>query len=144
MQTAVTHGTPEHPTDLPRGFVPYEACEKDFREPNTGRSRRLRLVRIISHDQNSLKTLVEDLGPPTGEDGVYIPCQGANDMAHVHELLDQAKRNRAERKKLRAELLPTRHEMIRLGLLNYAEQAMAWKAGRSTFGPYQNTERTSS
>lgn len=141
MQTAVTHGTPEHPTDLPRGFVPFDACEKDFRM-STGRARRLRIVRIITPDQNDLKSLIEDLGPPTGEDGVYVPCQGANDMAHVHELLDQAIRNRAERKRARVLLLPQRHEAIRLGLLNYAEQAILEKAARSTFGPFQCTERS--
>ena len=141
MQTAVTHGIPEHPTDLPRGFVPFDACEKDFKDSTKGLHRRLRLVRIISPDQNSLKTLVEDLGPPTGEDGVYIPCQGANDMAHVHELLDQALRNRKARKAQRALLLPERHKQLQRWLINYAEQAILEKAGRSTFGSYQRTER---
>jgi hypothetical protein len=144
MQTAVTHGVPQHPTDLPRGYIPMEACEKDFRDITTGRSRRLRMVRIKNHDLNSTRVLVEDLGPPTGEPGVYVPCEGAVEMAHLHELLDQAVRNRAAWKKRQAELLPKRHEIIRLQLLDYAYQAIEWKAGRSTFGPYQNTERTSS
>lgn len=142
MQTAVTHGTPEHPTDLPRGFVPFDACEKDFVFPQIGKSRRLRIVRIVTPDQNNLTPLIEDLGPPTGEDGVYIPCQGANDMAHVHELLDQALRNRKARKAAKLIRLPERHEAIRLGLLNYAEQAILEKAARSSFGPFQCTERS--
>ena len=139
--TAVTHGIPEHPMELPPGYIPYDACEKDFTVPATGQARRLRIVRVIAHDQNSLKHLIEDLGPPTGEDGVYIPCEGANEMRLVHELLDQAKLNRKERSARRLLELPGKHEKMRLGLINYAEQMMLAKAGISTFGPLQSTER---
>lgn len=142
MDTAVTHGTPQHPTELPKGFKPHDACERDWRHPLTGASRRLRMIRIVAHDQNSLKTLVEDLGPATGEDGVYIPCDGVVEMAHVHEMLDQAIRNRARRRVERAERLPLLHEQFRIGLLNEAEEGILRKIGASTFGPYQTTERT--
>jgi len=141
--TAVTHGVPQHPTDLPRGFVPYDACENDFREPSTGRERRLRMVRIVSEDQNQLHTLIEDLGPPTGEEGVYIPCQGANEMAHVHELLDQAIRDRTARKITREAHRLETHERFRQHLLNEAERQMAQKVGRSVFGPLMKVERQS-
>lgn len=143
MDTAVTHGTPQHPTELPRGYKPHDATERDFVVPGTGLSRRLRMIRIVAHDQNSLKTLIEDLGPATGEDGVYVPCDGVVEMAHVHELLDQAIRNRVLRKKERAERLPLLHEKMRLGLIQTAEEGMLRQRGASTFGPYQNTERAS-
>jgi len=141
-QTAVTHGTPEHPAELPLNYVPYDACERDFKEPTTGRERRLRMVRVVSHDQNDLIMLIDDLGPPTGEDGVYIPCQGANEMVYVYELLDQAKRDRAERKAAQQFRLATRHEQFRLGLLNEAERQMAAKVGRSVFGPHYQIQRS--
>ena len=144
--TAVTHGIPEHPTDLPPGYVPFDACEGDFEAMSPqGRvvARRLRMIRIKAEDGNHLNTLVEDLGPATEEDSVYIPCEGAVEMAHVHELLDQAIRNRKKRSEFLAQILPTRHEMIRLGLLEYAQKAILAKAGTSTFGQYQRTERTS-
>lgn len=142
-QTAVTHGVPQHPTDLPKGFKPYDACERDFREPTTNRERRLRMVRIISDDQNRLETLIEDLGPPTGEEGAYIPCYGVVEMAHVHEMLDKALIDRQERKAAQKLRIATRHEQFRLGLLNEAERQMAVKAGRSVFGPHFQIERSS-
>ncbi len=139
--TAVTHGTPEHPMELPPGFIPFDACERDFTDPVTGRARRLRIVRVVAEDQNSLKYLIEDLGPPTGEDGVFIPCEGANEMRLVHELLDQAKRNREERRARRLLELPGKQALMRARFLSYAEQMILAKAGASVSGPYQSTER---
>lgn len=141
VDTAVTHGVPEHPEELPPGFIPYDACERDFTHPATGRALRLRMVRVVAHDQNSLKTLIENLGPATGEDGVYIPCEGANDMRHVHELLDQAKRNREERKVRRSLLLPERHAYNQRRLITLGEEMMLQNAGVSSFGPLISTER---
>ena len=142
-QTAVTHGVPEFIEDLPRHFVPFDASEKDWKIPNGSGTVRLRMIRFKRLDQNGLHTLVKNLGPGTGEDGVYIPCEGANDMAHINELLDDALRRRKERKLQRSQLLPIRHAQLQTQLINYAEEAMLQKAGLSTFGPYQRTERVS-
>lgn len=141
-QTAVTHGTPDHPAELPLNYVPFDATERDFREPTTGRERRLRMVRVVSHDQNSLIMLIDDLGPPTGEEGVYIPCHGANEMVYVYELLEQAKRDRASRKAAQRLRQATFHEKVRLGLLEEAEMGTARNAARSAFGPLYNIQRS--
>lgn len=142
-QTAVTHGIPEFIEDLPRQFVPFDASERDWKIPGGQGSVRLRMIRFKRLDQNGLHTLVKNLGPGTGEDGVYIPCEGANDMAHINELLDDALRRRKERKLLRSQLLPVRHALLQVKLVEYAEQAILWKAGTSTFGPHQKIERVS-
>ena len=101
------------------------------------------MIRFKRRDQNGLHTLVKNLGPGTGEDGVYIPCENANDMTHINELLDDALRKRQERKLQRSLILPARHAQLQRQLISYAEEAMLWKAGTSTFGPHQRVERVS-
>lgn len=144
-QTAVTHGAPQHPTDLPKGYKPISAMEGDIvvpRGPLMGRRMRARMVQVVTLDQNHKQTLIELLGPPTNEDTVFVPCDGVVEMAQVHELIDYAKSRMAERAELRARRLKTNQELWREELLERYEQQMAINARRSVFGPYISRERT--
>lgn len=105
--------------------------------------RRVRIVELVSEDQNSTYRVGRDMGPPTGEDDVFIPCEGIVEMAHVHELLDGAVLRRRERARLRALYLPERQDQLRRQLLDFALDAVEQKRGRSSFGYGGSKQRES-
>lgn len=151
MDIVMRNAAAESVDDIRPDARPIEAMEADrfihVRRPDgfvTTRQRRIRMVKFVHPtDANKLCTALKDMGPPTGEPDIFIPCDGEVEMAHVHELLDSAAERRRERVRLAALLLPERTAFFRKSLLEIGLEGIARKQGISTFGPGGFTQRES-
>lgn len=148
MVEIIRERNPQFMDELKRDFVPYEVMEGDFSyrgvTPDGRMSllhRRQRKVRYVSHDQNSLRETVDDLGPATGEDAVVIPCDGAVEIAQAIELIAWHKRVAEVLKRRRAEVEPerTKYFLDQMELLN--DEARRAQKGMTTVGPYARVQR---
>ncbi|MEY4763059.1 MAG: hypothetical protein RLZZ200_2915 [Pseudomonadota bacterium] len=135
--------------ELDRDFKPLDVSERDATLKAFGADlryrllqRRVREVRFISNDQNSIKTLTWDMGPATGIDAITIPCGGASDMAqvfdifetHLAETLPRVYAERAERAK-------ERDHRFTEGIIERAAERTKRALGLSTYGPYGHVQR---
>lgn len=133
--------------DLPAGYKPYEVAEGDgLVDKITPKGavvykRRVRRLQAVSGDR--LVTYIQDMGPPTGEDELLIPCGEEVEMAHIHDILDAAVEKRRVRAIRRALEAPVKTAEWQDAVRRYGEEMVAQKAGRSTIGPYQRVQRVS-
>jgi hypothetical protein len=129
-------------TELGRDFRPWEVVERDDFVTKVGEDllirrlkRRVRIIRFVHKEEDRIKALVWDLGPPTGEDDVLIPVGEATDLAHVMDLIEAHYAERMPRIKAeRAARAPDRDRKFREGLINLAEEMEKQLRGASTFG----------
>jgi len=128
--------------ELGRDFRPWEVVERDEFVTRVGEDlvirrekRRVRIIRFVHKGEDRIKSLVWDLGPPTGDDDVIIPVAEATDLAHVMDIIEAHYAERMPR--LRAERerrAPERERRFREGLANLAEEMEKQLRGASTFG----------
>ena len=143
VEIMVRAATPENWEEFDRDFRPVDVSECDRTIRKVGEDGRVRLlqmrvreVRVISADQNSIKTLVWELGPATGEAVITIPCDQAVDVAQAHDLL-QAHMEQWYPMYVarRAAAQEDRQQRFVRALIQEADEQTKRKLGLSTFGP---------
>lgn len=151
MEVMVRSATPESLADVKPDAKPISVFEGDrfipVRHENGGVTpveRRVRVATLVHPtDANKRITVLKVMGPPTGEQGVFIPCDGEVEMAHVHELLDAAIERRRTRAAARALLLPEKNASFQAAIREAGEDGVLRLKGHSTFGPGGQTTRES-
>lgn len=141
---------PQDWDELARDFKPVDVSERDrtVQQPGPdGRvrilQRRVREVRFVTGDQNSIKTMVWDIGPATGDDAITIPCGGATDMAQVHDAFDKHLNDwypfyLQRRRAMQAD----RDKRFYEAIIREADERTKKALGLSTYGPGGFTQRS--
>lgn len=141
---------PAFEEDLARDFRPIEVREKNYlctlvteSGVRTTYNRRQRRIRFAAKDGNSVREIVNDLGPATSEQGYFLPCDGEVEMAHVVELFEWSKRETIRRAAIADAERPKRAERWLKLLADSSDEAGRRINNVSAFGPGYTKQRGS-
>lgn len=140
---------PETWEEIERDFKPIDVSERDRAMKSVGNDGlirieqvRVREVRVIAADQNSIKTLCWRIGAATGEDAITVPCEGATDMAQVHDIFQKhVEETYPQYLAQRAARKPDRDHRFMEGIIQRADENVKRALGLSTYGPGGFTQR---